>query len=552
MASSSRLLSEEQFQCSICLDVFTEPVSTPCGHNFCKVCISGYWDTTDLCQCPMCKRTFYTRPELNINTAFRDVVDHFKMIRIRDTDESPAEAGEVSCDVCTGTRLKALKSCLECLTSFCETHLQPHQRVTGLKRHKLIDPVENLEDRMCKKHDRLLELFCRTDQTCVCQFCIETDHKTHHAVPLEEECGERKVQLGKMERQIRQMIQERLEKVQEVKHSVELNKRDAEREIAYILQIFSDLMDSIQRSQAEFIEVVEEKQKAAENRADGLIKQLEQEMTELQRRSTELEQHSHTEDHLLLLQTFPSLCTPKHTKDWSEVSVHSDMCLGGLRRAVSELEQTLQEELERAVKRLCDVELKTIQQWSAHVTLDPDTAHPLLILSRDREKVRYGGTWQKLPDNAKQFYNPERFLNHLSVLGKESFSSGRFYYEVQVKGKAEWLLGVARESINRKDDINMSPFNGLWAVYMRGEDIYEAYTSPPVPLSLREKPQKVGVFVDYEGGLVSFYNVEARAHIYSFIGCTFTEKLYPYFNTCDNELGPNLAPFVICPVNHTD
>uniref|UniRef100_A0AAZ3S0K2 Uncharacterized protein n=1 Tax=Oncorhynchus tshawytscha TaxID=74940 RepID=A0AAZ3S0K2_ONCTS len=458
MASSSRLLSEEQFQCSICLDVFTEPVSTPCGHNFCK-------------------------------------------------------------------------SCLECLTSFCETHLQPHQRVTGLKRHKLIDPVENLEDRMCNKHDRLLELFCRTDQTCVCQFCIETDHKTHHAVPLEEECGERKVQLGKMERQIRQMIQERLEKVWEVKHSVEFSKRDAEREIADSLQVFSDLMDSIQRSQAEFIEVVEEKQKAAENRADGLIKQLEQEMTELQRRSTELEQHSHTEDHLLLLQTFPSLCTPKHTKDWSEVSVHSDMCLGGLRRAVSELEQTLQEELERAVKRLCDVELKTIQQWSAHVTLDPDTAHPLLILSRDRKKVRYGGTWQKLPDN--------------------SFSSGRFYYEVQVKGKAEWLLGVARESINRKHDINMSPFDGLWTVYMRGEDIYEAYTSPPVPLSLREKPQKVGVFVDYGGGLVSFYNVEARAHIYSFIGCTFTEKLYPYFNTCDNELGPNLAPFVICPHPHS-
>ncbi|XP_029560216.1 E3 ubiquitin-protein ligase TRIM39 [Salmo trutta] len=552
MASPSRLLSEEQFQCSICLDVFAEPVSTPCGHNFCKACISGYWDSTDLCQCPMCKQIFHQRPELKTNTAFRDVVEHFKMIRIRDTDESPAEAGEVSCDVCTGTRLKALKSCLECLTSFCETHLQPHQRVTGLKRHKLIDPVENLEDRMCKKHDRLLELFCRTDQTCVCQFCIETDHKNHHTVPLEEECGERKVQLGKTKRQIRQMIQERMQKVQEVKHSVELNKRDAEREIADGLQVFTALVYSIQRSQADFMEVVEEKQKAAESRADGLIKELEQEMTELQRRSTELEQHSHTEDHLHLLQSFPSLCTPKHTKDWSEVSVHSDMCLGGLRRAVSELERTLQEELDRVVKRLCDVELKTIQQWSADVTLDPDTAHPFLILSSDRKQVRYGGTWQKLPDNVNKFYNPERFLNPLSVLGKESFSSGRFYYEVQVKGKAEWLLGVARESINRKADINMSPVDGLWTVYMRGEDIYEAYTSPHVPLSLREKPQKVGVFVDYEGGQVSFYNVETRAHIYSFIGCTFTEKLYPYFNTCDNELGPNLAPFVICPVNHTD
>uniref|UniRef100_A0A4W5RYU7 Uncharacterized protein n=1 Tax=Hucho hucho TaxID=62062 RepID=A0A4W5RYU7_9TELE len=397
MASSSRLLSEDQFQCSICLDVFTEPVSTPCGHNFCKACISGYWDTTDLCQCPMCKQIFHRRPELKTNTAFRDVVEHFKTIRIRyiDTDESPAEGGE--------------------------------------------------------------------------------------------------------------------------------------------------------RSQAEFIKVVEGKQKAAENRADGLIKELEQEMTELHRRSTELKQHSHTEDHLLLLKTFPSLCNPKHTKDWSEVSVHSDT-VG--QKTVSELEQTLQEELEREVKRLCDVELKTIQQWSADVTLDPDTAHPFLFLSRDRKQVRYRGTWQTLPDNVKKFYNPDRFSNQLSVLGKECFSSGRFYYEVQVKGKDEWFLGVARESINRKDDINMSHIDGLWTVYMRGEDIYEAYTSPPIPLSLREKPQKVGVFVDYEGGRVSFYNVEARAHIYSFIGCTFTEKLYPYFNTCDNEFGPNSGPFVICPVNH--
>ncbi|KAK6329429.1 hypothetical protein J4Q44_G00014070 [Coregonus suidteri] len=554
MASSSSLLSEDQFQCSICLDVFTEPVSTPCGHNFCMACISGYWDTTDLCQCPMCKQIFHLRPELKTNTAFRDVVEHFKTIRIRDTDtdESPAEAGEVSCDVCTGTKLKALKSCLECLTSFCETHLQPHQRVTGLKRHSLINPVENLEDRMCKKHDRLLELFCRTDQTCVCQFCNETDHKTHHTVPLVLECGERKAQLGKMERQIRQMIQERLEKVQEVKHSVELNKKDAEREKADSLQVFTALVHSIQRSQADFIEVVEEKQKAAENRADGLIKELEQEITELQRRSTELKQLSHTEDHLLLLQSFPSLCTPKHTKDWSEVSVHSDTCLGGLRRAVSQLEQTLHEELEREVRKLCDVELKTIQQWSVDVTLDPDTAHPFLILSMDRKQVRFGGTWQKLHDKINKLYHPERFVNNLSVLGKEGFSSGRFYYEVQVKGKAEWLLGVARESINRKDAINMSPVDGFWSVYMRGENIYEAYASPPVPLSLREKPQKVGVFVDYEEGLVSFYNVEARSHIYSFTGCTFTEKLFPCFNTCDEELGPNSAPFVICPVNHAD
>jgi tripartite motif-containing protein 39 len=275
-----------------------------------------------------------------------------------DRDLSPAKPGEVACDLCTGRKLKALKSCLECLTSYCEIHLQPHQRVTGLKRHKLIDPVENLEDRLCKKHGRLLELFCRTDQTCVCQFCHETDHKTHHIVPLEEECGERKAQLGKTEAHVQQMIQERLQKVRKIKHLVQFRKRDTEREIADSMQIFSNLVRSIERSQAELIEVVEEKQKVAEMRDEGFIKELEQEMNELLRRSTELKQLSHTEDHLQLLQSSLSLSPPTNTKGWSEISVHSALCAGIMKRTLSQLEETVIKEMEK----LCDAELMRMQR----------------------------------------------------------------------------------------------------------------------------------------------------------------------------------------------
>ncbi|XP_029484791.1 E3 ubiquitin/ISG15 ligase TRIM25-like [Oncorhynchus nerka] len=409
MASSSRLLSEEQFQCSICLDVFTEPVSTPCGHNFCKVCISGYWDTTDLCQCPMCKRTFYTRPELNINTAFRDVVDYVNRIRVKNREKSPAEAGEVVCDICTRMKLKALKSCLECQTSFCETHLQPHQRVAGLKRHKLIDPVENMEDRMCKKHDRLLELFCRTDQTCVCQFCTEADHKTHHTVPLEKEFGERKAQLVKTEQHVWQMIQERLEKVQKIKHSVEFSKIDTQRVMADSLQVFTDLMDSIEKSKKELIEEVEEKQKAAENQAEGFIKELEQEINDLRRRHTELEQLSHTEDHLHLLQIFPSLYTTPNIKDWSEISVYSETCVGNLRSVlrsfVSELEKTVRrafsEKFNNAMEDFHDINLKKLQQYAVDVILDPDTAYDRVVQSKDKKQLRKGR--KNLPDNTDRF-----------------------------------------------------------------------------------------------------------------------------------------------------
>ncbi|XP_020332356.2 butyrophilin subfamily 1 member A1 [Oncorhynchus kisutch] len=187
-------------------------------------------------------------------------------------------------------------------------------------------------------------------------------------------------------------------------------------------------------------------------------------------------------------------------------------------------------------------ELETIRKHAVDVTLDSDTAHPRLILSEDRKQVRYGDIKQNLPDN------PKRFDIVPYVLGKEGFSSGRFYYEVQVEEKNGWTLGVARESINRKKYIYLKPENGCWTVWLRYEE-YKAFTDPSVVLSLREKPQKVGVFVDYEKGQVSFYNVETRSHIYSFTGYTFTEKLYPFFYS--GATG-NSAPQVITPVGVTD
>nr|XP_029510484.1 butyrophilin subfamily 1 member A1-like isoform X2 [Oncorhynchus nerka] len=187
-------------------------------------------------------------------------------------------------------------------------------------------------------------------------------------------------------------------------------------------------------------------------------------------------------------------------------------------------------------------ELETIRNHAVNVTLDPDTAHPQLILSEDGKQVRRGDIKQDLPDN------PERFDTGHYVLGKEGFSSGRFYYEVQVKGKTVWTLGVATESINRKRKIDLNTENGCWTLCLM-DGKYNIFTGPSVHLSLREKPQKVGVFVDYEKGQVSFYNVEAMSHIYSFTGYTFTEKLYPFFNsgTIDNS-----APLVITPVDVPD
>ncbi|XP_051729234.1 E3 ubiquitin-protein ligase TRIM39-like [Ctenopharyngodon idella] len=523
MSSSSDPLTEE-LQCSICLDVFTDPVTTPCGHNFCKTCLNKCWDNSQTCNCPYCKETFKIRPDLKINTTLRELIDHYKKKKTE-----AVKKPEVLCDVCEERKLKALKSCLVCQSSYCETHLEPHLRVAGLKKHKLINPVRNLEDYICQKHERPLELFCRDDQTCVCPMCDVTDHKNHNTVSLKE------TQL--MIQDTQQMIQDRIKKLHEVKHSAEVRKKNTEKEKAARVELFTDLIRSIERCQTELLEMMDEQQKAAEKQEEELIEELEQEITELKMRNTELEQLSHTEDHLHLLQIYSSQCSSRNTRNWSKISMKTDESLEALRRALTQLKDTLQEKITQTV-------LKRMQQYEVDVTLDPDTANPELILSDDGKQVRHGDIRQKLPNK------PERFDTGAFVLGKEGFYSGRFYFEVQVKGKTEWTLGVARESSNRKGWITASPSNGFWTVRLKNGNNYWACADPAVSLCPRVKPQRVGVFVDYEEGLVSFYDVESSSHIYSFTGQSFTEKLYSFFGPSLNYAGKNSTPLIITPVKY--
>nr|XP_055028444.1 E3 ubiquitin-protein ligase TRIM39-like [Misgurnus anguillicaudatus]XP_055028505.1 E3 ubiquitin-protein ligase TRIM39-like [Misgurnus anguillicaudatus] len=520
----------EELQCCICLDVFSDPVSTPCGHNFCRICLKQCWDNSQIYRCPYCKETFSKRPELKINTTLRELTLIFK-------EKFSLRRSEVLCDICDERKLKALKSCLMCQMSYCETHLEPHQRVIKLKKHKLLDPVENINDYICEKHERPLELFCRDDQTCVCVFCTDGDHKNHNTVPLEEESKEKKTQLMKTQTDIQQMIQKRIKKIQDIKHSAELRKRSREQEKAASVELFSDLIRSIERCQTELLEMMEEEQKAAEKQDEDLIKDLEQEITELKCRDSELEKITHSEDHLHLIQIDPSsLYRAPDMKNWSEISMKTHVSVETLRRALTQLQETLNE-------KLTQTELMKMQQYAVDVTLDPDTANPYLILSEDRKQVRDGDIWHELPDN------PERFDRCVNVLGKEGFTSGRFYFEVQVKDKTEWTLGVVRESVNRKGSITPTPQDGFWTVW-RNKDAYEALDDPDVSLCLKVKPQKVGVFVDYEEGLVCFYDVESRSHIYSFTDQTFTQKLFPYFSPCPNDKGKNSAPLIISPVHY--
>ncbi|XP_051239064.1 homeobox protein Meis1a isoform X2 [Dicentrarchus labrax] len=327
--------------------------------------------------------------------------------------------------------------------------------------------------------------------------------------------------------------------IQEIKQSVDLSKENADRMTAEGVQIFTALKESVERGQTNLTNSIKEKQKATEKQAETFIKQLEQEISELKKRRTEVDQFSHSEDHMHLLQSVQSLKIhhPPPTKNWTDVSA-CPFYEGTLVAALTQMEETLSTEM----RKLLEAEIKRVQQYAVDVTLDPHTANPSLILSADGKRVYHSDVTKTLPDN------PERFSSHAWVSGKQSFSSSRFYCEVQVKGKTIWTLGVIRESSRRKGEITQSPKKGYWSIWKRNGNRYKALDDPSVHLSLQSQPQKVGVFVDYEEGLVSFYDVDAAALIYSFTGCSFTEKLYPFFGPGLNEGGRNSAPLILSPV----
>lgn len=542
MATASCLLSEEKFLCSVCLDVFTEPVSTPCGHNFCTTCIHTYWDSRDICLCPLCKRTFSSRPELQVNTVLSELTAEFKtlvQVEASTPDSQLPGTADVLCDICSEIKENAVKSCLTCLVSFCEAHLEPHQRVAALKSHTLLNPVKNLDDRMCKTHNKITELYCRTDQACICVLCFKTDHKSHNVVPLEEEYEAVMAKKDETMANIQKMIQSRSEKIAEIENSVDVRQKEAEKEKEANVQVFTDLIRSIQISQAELVEVIEERCRATKQRADCFLTELRSEVAELESRSSQLEQLSQSEDHHHFLQSFPTLCSPLN-KDWTNTGVHGDLSLEAVRSAVTLLKQRVDE----ITEEVPELKMKRMREHAVDLTLDPDTAYCSLVISQDGKQVTDAGTKQKLPSN------PKRFEVYSDVLANEGFTTGKFYYEVQVKGKTDWIVGVVRESVERKVDLALSVKRGYWTIGL-DEGIYSAYTKPSAEITLKEKLEKVGIFVDYNKGVVSFYDVNSKSHIYSFTGCHFKEKLYPYFCTQGYINGTNSAPLIITPV-HTD
>ncbi|XP_076999981.1 butyrophilin subfamily 1 member A1 [Tamandua tetradactyla] len=206
-------------------------------------------------------------------------------------------------------------------------------------------------------------------------------------------------------------------------------------------------------------------------------------------------------------------------------------------RLYKERSRERKDEFSSKERLLEELEWKKATLHAADVTLDPDTAHPHLFLYEDSKSVRLEDSRQKLPEN------PERFDSWPCVLGREAFTSGKHYWEVEVGDRTDWAIGVCRENVMKKGFDPMTPENGFWAVELYGNG-YWALTPLRTPLPLEGAPRRVGIFLDCESGDISFYNMTVGSHIYTFPKISFSGPLRPFF--CLWSSGKK--PLTICPI----
>ncbi|XP_055768410.1 tripartite motif-containing protein 16-like isoform X3 [Salvelinus fontinalis] len=519
MAQQGVLLDQDQFCCSVCLDLLKEPVTIPCGHSYCRSCIEGCWDQDVLkgvYSCPQCRHTFTPRPMLMKNNMLAEVVEKLKKTGLQAAPPPAlcyAGPGDVACDVCPGTRKqKALMSCLVCLASYCETHLQPHYESTAFKKHKLVKATAQLQEKICSHHDKLLEVYCRTDQQCICLLCVMDEHKGHDTVSAAAERTEKQRQLGMSQQKVQQRFQEREKELKELQQAVESFKRSAQAAVEDSDHIFTELIRSIERRSSEVKELIRAQEKAQVSQAEGLLEQLKQEIAELRKRSTELEQLSHTEDHIHFLQSYQSLSSISVSSDLPSIVVRPLQYFGDVSKTVSELREKLEDFLKgewtkiSTTVNIVDVVLppepktrEQLLQYSCQLTLDPNTAHTHLSLSEGNRKVTCTRQVQPYPDH------PDRFTNYCQVLCREGLS-GRCYWEVEWTGYV--ITAVSYKDISRTE-------TGTISRTERGND--------------GPRSSRVGVYLDHKAGTLSFYSISDKMTLLHRVQTTFTHPLYPGF-----------------------
>ncbi|XP_068587705.1 tripartite motif-containing protein 16-like [Cebidichthys violaceus] len=542
MAQQEIRRDREKRSCSICLDLLKDPVTIPCGHSYCMSCIKDCWDeenkNKNTHSCPQCRRSFTSRPVLMKNTVLAELVEELKEIGLQaaSSDRSYAGPGDVACDFCSGMKLKAFKSCLVCMASFCEQHLQPHYDVAPLKKHKLVEATLKLQENICSRHNEVMKIFCRTDQQCICYLCSMDDHKGHDTVSAAAERAERQTELGASRQKIQKRVQDRETDVKVLQQKVGALNLSANEAVRDSEKKFTELRRLIDKRSSEVKQQIRSQQKTQVSQAEELEAKLQQEIAELRRKDAELDRLSRTEDHLHFLNNYPSLSRLSDSKDLPSVDIHPLCSFKDVTAAVSEARDKLQAVLSQEWGKtslavtgvdvlLLHAETRTraeFMKYHSQLTLDPNTAYKrLLLCDRNRKATLMA---------AEQSYlsHPDRFLERFQVLSREGLT-GRCYWEVEWSGTVS--IAVAYKNISRTGTMNECGFgfnDKSWSLELySGRYVFRhknTRTSVSGPQSSR-----IGVYVDHRAGTLSYYSISETMTLLHRVQTTFTQPLYAGF-----------------------
>ncbi|XP_013874152.1 tripartite motif-containing protein 16-like [Austrofundulus limnaeus] len=530
MAQKAVQLDREAFCCSICLDLLKDPVTIPCGHSYCKNCIKTYWNEEDqkgIHNCPQCRQTFRQMPVLKKNTMLAVLVEQLKKTKLQVV---PADLGpeDVVCDVCTERKLRAVKSCLVCLASFCEKHLHRHCDSVASKKHKLVEPFKSV----CSCHGDTM-MFCHVEQKYICYLCSVDENKGHDTGSATEDIIERQKKLQVRREEIQQRILDQEKSVKLLQKQVEVIDLSADKTVEESEKIFTELICLIQKRSSDVKQQISSWQETEVSHVKELQEKLEQEINELRETDTELERLLNTEDPKQLLHSYPSPSALTGHPRSSSINVRPLRYFEEVLAAVVELKDKLQNILtdqERSISPVAtnaDVLLSQPEpksradflKYFCKITLDPNTAHTQLLLSEGNRKVNV------MKKHQSYIAHPDRFTGWCQVLSRELLT-GRCYWEVEWRGR-EVSVAVAYKNISRAGRGNECVFgrnDKSWTLFCSLNGYKFWYNNIKTPIS---GPQsfRVGVYLDQSAGILCFYSISETMTLLHRVQTTFTQPL---------------------------
>ncbi|CAN0123154.1 unnamed protein product [Lampetra fluviatilis] len=489
---------DSELCCSICLGTFVCPSTLSCGHSFCLRCLEAAWETASSFSCPQCRATFPVRPQLRRNVALANLAEQ---LRVGD-----GMAAAVVCDHCSGGQTPAVRTCVRCEMSYCAKHLRPHVENPRLSDHVLVAPIANLEERRCREHSRELEFYCTVDSSLVCSTCtIAGDHTGHKVLTLKKEHETRKTHV---EEETRAVEEKRKEAEESVKR-MEAARKEAQESVAgirgRITGKFARLKKALDEDEREALQRVAVKERELLYRIDEDIARHKREIGELQAAAARLRALQHERDSLAFLQGHLEETRRRETPKESAPPPPTS------------LDATTIRSLERVVNRFLHF------AYGRSPTLDTNSAHDHLQISSDLRTMTLSRVSQGRP------HHPHRFDYQPQALCSESFSSGQHYWEVDV-GSARWCwVGVAYGTIPRRGrgaECLLGGSDVSWCLQKEDDSFSAMHGGVETSLSVPQPPRRVGVHLDWDAGLLSFYSADSMALLHSF-NKTFTQPLHP-------------------------